>query len=64
MSADETINGQLTLPIPDPTPTEQVTAHCSECGRWAQLDLTPFGPSLCLVCAGMDEFPTNPGGIP
>lgn len=33
-----------------------VTYHCAECGRIAQVNLTTDGPSLCLVCAGMEDM--------
>jgi predicted amidophosphoribosyltransferase len=33
-----------------------VTYHCAECGRRAQVNLTEDGPSLCAVCAGMDDM--------
>lgn len=33
-------------------------AFCAECGRTAQVRLTPWeGPDLCLVCAGLDDAP-------
>lgn len=39
----------------EPVPPEELE-HCKECGRQARVRLTPTGPSLCLVCAGLEDL--------